>query len=114
MQDRLYHYAAEVISIYDGDTITLDIDLGCDMWLRGEAVRLKDIDAPEVRGKDKQHGIVSRNALRHMLPVGSSVIVKTDKDKRGKFGRFIATVYLDGLNVNKWLVDNRHAVERFY
>lgn len=33
--DSLYHYRAEVVSVYDGDTCTLDIDLGMDVWIRG-------------------------------------------------------------------------------
>lgn len=46
----LYHYAAQVVSVYDGDTITVDIDLGLEVWLKGQKIRLLNIDTPEVRG----------------------------------------------------------------
>jgi hypothetical protein len=34
----LYFYRANVVSVYDGDTITADIDLGMKIWLRGEKI----------------------------------------------------------------------------
>lgn len=30
--DYLYHYSALVVGVYDGDTITCDIDLGFEIW----------------------------------------------------------------------------------
>lgn len=31
------------------------------------------------------------------------------KDKQGKYGRYLATILIDGYYPNKWLVDNGHA-----
>ena len=33
--DTLYHYRAVVIDVYDGDTVTVDLDLGFHVWKRG-------------------------------------------------------------------------------
>ena len=40
MKHTLYNYKAIVTSVYDGDTCTVDIDLGLHSWIRGEKLRL--------------------------------------------------------------------------
>ncbi len=50
MNNKLYNYKAVVKSVYDGDTCTVDIDLGLGTWVHGEKLRLYRINAPEVRG----------------------------------------------------------------
>ena len=46
----LYHYRSIVVSVYDGDTCTVDIDLGLNIWTLREKIRLIRINAPELRG----------------------------------------------------------------
>ena len=33
-EDTLYHYRAIVTDVYDGDTLTVDLDLGFHVWVR--------------------------------------------------------------------------------
>lgn len=40
MNLTLYKYKANVVSVYDGDTIRIDIDLGLKTWIRDERMRL--------------------------------------------------------------------------
>ena len=40
----MYEYKAQVVSVYDGDTLTVDIDLGFEVWLRKQKIRLAGID----------------------------------------------------------------------
>lgn len=89
----LYHYHAEVTSVYDGDTCTVDIDLGLGVWVRGEKIRFYRINAPEVRGASKVAGKKSRDYLRGLIDK-QSVILKTVKDKKGKYGRYLADVWV--------------------
>ena len=44
-----YVYKAYVRSVYDGDTITVDIDVGFGITLTSQKIRLRGIDTPEVR-----------------------------------------------------------------
>jgi len=90
MEEKLYTYKAKVVSIYDGDTITVDIDLGLNTWKRNEKLRLARINAPEVRGEEKKEGITSRDFLRLLLN-GKEILITTTK--KGKYGRYIAEVY---------------------
>ena len=48
----MYEYNAKILRIVDGDTIDVDIDLGCGVWIHKERVRLEGIDTPESRTKD--------------------------------------------------------------
>lgn len=117
-EDKLYHYRAVVTDVYDGDTITVDLDLGFHVWLRGEKIRLSDIDAPEVKGTTKAEGEAAADFLRNLV-LNKSVIIQTTKasdgsDAKGKFGRYLGVIWLDGVNVNELLVSKGHAVRREY
>jgi endonuclease YncB( thermonuclease family) len=65
--DIFYTYKAVISAVYDGDTVTADIDLGFHVWLHDEKLRLSRINAPEVRGKERSEGLNSRNWLRKTI-----------------------------------------------
>lgn len=73
-----------------------------------QKVRLLGINTPEVRGKERELGLISRDRLRELID-GKDVIIVTHKDKGGKYGRLLATIYLDGVNINQQLVDGGFA-----
>jgi len=98
-----YTYKARVTEVYDGDTVTVDIDLGFHMTMRRVKLRLAGLDAPEVRGPERQLGLAARDALRAKA-LGHDVVIQTFKDATEKYGRYLAVVTLDGENVNEWLV----------
>ena len=89
----MYKYRAIVTKIYDGDTITVDIDLGFGVWLFKQSIRLARIDTPEIRGEEREDGLRVRDTFREWLPIYSEVYLVTNKDKSGKYGRWIAEVY---------------------
>ncbi|MCR9292042.1 MAG: thermonuclease family protein [bacterium] len=94
----MYEYKAIVDDVYDGDTITVSISLGFKAWLKGENIRLvatgkEGVDAPEIRGVERTQGLKSRDYLRHLI-LGREVILRTYKDTKGKYGRWLGSVYL--------------------
>jgi len=89
----MYEYRAIVTKIYDADTITVDLDLGFGIWLFKQSIRLARIQAPEIRGEERPQGLIARDALRSWCPLGSEVIIKTSKDKKGRYGRWLGEVY---------------------
>lgn len=109
----MYQYRATVVSVYDADTVTVDVDLGFNIWVKGEKVRLARINAPEVRGKERPQGLVSRDWLRERL-LNKDVIIETKKDKKGKFGRYIVEIHLDGVCINDQLVQEGLAEYKEY
>lgn len=109
----IYVYKANVTKVYDGDTITCDIDCGFGVVLMKQKIRLYGLNAPEVRGDSKEQGIISRDKLRERI-LNKEIRLKTIKDKKGKYGRYIATVYLDTENINDWLIETNLAVKAEY
>ena len=99
----MYEYRAYVRKVYDGDTVTVDIDLGFDIILHNQKIRLLKIDAPEVRGQEREQGLVSRNALREKI-CNKWVKLKTMQDKKGKYGRWLGEIVLDDLSINDWMI----------
>jgi len=114
---ELYHYTAQVQSVYDGDTCRVDIDLGLGIWIRNEKLRLVRINAPEMTGSDKALGLASRAFLRGLID-GREILIETVKDRRGKYGRYLAEIWIgqEGVwsNVNDALVAAGHAVYQDY
>ena len=99
----MYEYRAYVEKVYDGDTITVDIDLGFDVVLHGQKIRLLRINAPEVRGEQRPSGIKTRDALRERI-LNKWIKIRTQKDKKGKYGRWLGEIWLEEECINDWLL----------
>jgi len=103
----MYNYKAHIKAVYDGDTVTAVVDLGF-LHFQEMKLRLFGIDTPEMRGEEREQGIIVRDIVRGLI-LDKEVEIHTKKDKQGKYGRYLATIILDGLNINDWLVENGHA-----
>jgi micrococcal nuclease len=103
----MYKYQARLVRIIDGDTIDVSIDLGFDVWIN-ERVRLANIDAPEVRTRDKlekKAGLEATAWLTDMFDKHDVfVLATTEFNRTGKYGRTIGTIYLDDINVNELMI----------
>lgn len=97
LKDKLYHYNAIVTDVYDGDTCTVDIDLGLNTWIRGEKIRLNRINTPEVVGITKSDGIKSRDFLKKKV-LGKEIIIQTIKDRKEKYGRYLGEIWITSKN----------------
>ena len=100
----LYTYKARCASVYDGDSITVDIDLGFNHWMLKQKIRLFGINTPEVRGSDRLGGLIARDRLRELIE-GRDIILASHRDRAGKYGRWLGTIYIDDININKLLLD---------
>lgn len=101
----------KVISVYDGDTITVAAYLKSDSQCYKFKVRLNGIDSPEMRGSsetEKQHAIQSRDALKGRI---LNEIVELDIFGLEKYGRILANVNYRGENMNNWMVKQGYAIE---
>ena len=108
----MYEYNCEILRVVDGDTVDVSIDLGFDISYKSR-VRLYGIDTPESRTRDKDEkarGLMSKEYLIDELSKGQ-VVIKTHKDKKGKFGRVLGEMYVGDRNINLMMVDDFLAVE---
>jgi len=109
-------YKAKVIKVVDGDTIDVDIDLGFSVILSKQRIRLFGIDTPESRTRDleeKFYGKLSAQYLKDRCKKGSYIRLRTYLDKKGKFGRILGELIVDGINLNIQMIKEHLAVEYF-
>jgi micrococcal nuclease len=78
-----YEYHAKVTQVVDGDTIVVDIDLGFNVVLANQSVRLLGVDTPESRTSDKVEkvfGLASKDYTKEFVDnCKKEVIVRTHK-----------------------------------
>jgi micrococcal nuclease len=110
IKQNLWHYKAKVVSVYDGDTCTVDLSLGFHIHMSNQKIRLYGIDTPELRGEDRKRGLIVRDIVSSMILNKEIILHTIGKDKSDSFGRWLGIIYIDGLNLNQWLVDNGYAI----
>ena len=108
----MYNYEGKVISVYDGDTITMEIDLGLHVTIT-EKIRLARINAPEIRGKQRVLGLESKSHLISLI-LNKEVKIRTIKDRKGKYGRYLGEISLNGVSINDKMVKDGKAVYKKY
>mgnify|MGYP001602136191 FL=1 len=104
-------YKVKPLHIHDGDTFTGEVDLGFNVRFT-MTFRLEGLNTPEVVGKEKAAGLTSKAFLVGKMDNAKEVLVKTKKKE--KYGRYLATVFCDGVNVNEQLIKEGYAVPVIY
>jgi len=115
----MHEYNCTIRRVVDGDTVDVDIDLGFGMWIHNERVRLYGIDTPESRTRDleeKKAGLFAKDVVLHYLPEGSKQVLRTHKDKVGKYGRVLGEFIMYDAEkdcqttINQFMIDHRIGV----
>ena len=104
-------YNATLERIVDGDTFDCCLDLGFDVKLHKQRVRLAGIDTPESRTRDlaeKKLGLAAKSRLQELC-IGS---IKVKSLGKGKYGRILAIPYTENdEDICQMLINEGHAVE---
>lgn len=115
----MYTYSAFCVRVVDGDTLDLDVDLGFGVH-KHDRFRISGINTPETFGVKKEsqeyaEGMKAKNRLEELV-TGKELIVKTEKDKKGKYGRYIANIIIEltGEDVGEILVKEGLAERKIY
>ena len=112
----MYEYSCKVTRVVDGDTCDCIIDCGFSI-LHKCRVRSYGIDTPESRTRNKDEkvrGKMAASFLKDAIENGEKVVIQTKlKDSRGKFGRVLGEIIVDGVNINQAMVENYHAAAYF-
>jgi endonuclease YncB( thermonuclease family) len=101
----LYEYRCTIVDVVDGDTVHALVDLGLDES-RKLTLRLNRINTPEM---GTVAGAEAKTRLIELLEPGD-VILRTIKDRREKYGRYLAELDVAGINVNDRLLEEGFAV----
>ena len=108
-EQDLYVYRAHLVRVIDGDTVVVDLDLGCDVWLRQQHCRLTGINAPEKIKPTREQGLAAKEHLEQLLGGHERFVVTTNYDRRCTFSRLLVTIWVEGVNVNQRMVADRFA-----
>jgi micrococcal nuclease len=109
IQDNYVRHA-KAVSVYDGDTLTAEVD----MW-KGVTfeikIRLKGINTAEVKGSTGERLVLARNAkefVQSKLLNKKEIRIHSEKFEIDGFSRLLATVYYqekgDWINLNEELL----------
>ena len=100
----LFTYKAKLLKIIDADTLDVELDLGFEVYKRARC-RLANINAPELKTLE---GKAAKQFIVDTIPLGSEILVESkDYDK---YGRSLAIVHYNGVNINELLITNNHAI----
>jgi micrococcal nuclease len=96
---------ADVQRVVDGDTIEVELEG------RTESVRYIGVDTPETPkpGTPGQCFAEEASAFNEALVAGERVRLVFDRERRDRYGRLLAYVYVGGLSVNAELVRGGYA-----
>jgi endonuclease YncB( thermonuclease family) len=101
----------KVIKVYDGDTITIASKLPYkSSEIYRFSVRLRGIDSPEIKSKSPVEKELALNSKMCLSNVILGQIVELKNISTEKYGRILADIYIDNVNVNKWMLENKFAV----
>lgn len=101
-----------VVKVYDGDTITIATRIpGLNASpIYKFHVRLNGVDTPELRTRDEEEKVIAQKAQEVLSKRVFGKNVQLSNISVGKYGRLIADVHHDGLDINQWLLGQRLAV----
>jgi len=103
---------SKVISVYDGDTFRVNIDSLPPIVGKNIRIRVNGVDTPEIRGKclyEKNLALKARDFVRARL--ANAKEIKLTNLQRGKYFRVVANVLVDGVSLERELLDNNLAYE---
>ncbi len=111
-EEWLYTYKAYVVKVMDGDTLKVDFRLGFGDR-RGETIRLKGIDCPEL---DAPGGRAAQRFVEAQLAGCEFITVKSIRTRKEKWGCYLGDVFFtpqgnsQPVYLNQLLLDKRYAV----
>ena len=121
MKDNFIRRAV-VIDVYDGDSITVNLDLGFGVTLNNQKIRLARIDTPELKSNsskrvyktEKALGLDIQQWLEELL-MGKEIFIKS-VDYEPSFSRLVGEIYVyiddNMLHLNQYMID--HGIAREY
>jgi len=103
---------SKVISVYDGDTFRVNINSLPPIVGKNIPIRVNGVDTPEIRGKceyEKNLALKARDFVR--VKLANAKEIKLTNLQRGKYFRVVANVVVDGVSLERELLDNELAYE---
>lgn len=119
----MYTYTIVIKRWIDGDSAIIDIDLGFDIWLKNQRLRIRNVNTPELHPRYAEYTLPdgtideeSRNAeitmatealnfVNTLAPPESTWIGETFKATPDNFGRWLLDFKVNGMLISKQIDD---------
>jgi micrococcal nuclease len=95
---------SEVVSVYDGDTIKVNVKAWPALIGLNMSIRVNGIDAPEIRGKCLKESAMALQARDFAINFTNSGTVELYNITRGKYFRIAADVMVNGKSLGDELI----------
>lgn len=112
--------SAVVTRVLDGDTVECTVDCLFDIKQADLQIRLYGIDTPETNSTKVELRNAAKAAKARLTELVLNKAVKLTSYKNidanldtDKFGRYLAIIHLDGVNINQQLITEGYGVEYF-
>ena len=105
-----YVRRAFIYRVYDGDTVWFHADLGYGQYAVRQCGRLLGVNTPELKGSDKDLGILSRNFLADKIvtycPYVEGLGYECDirSEKTDSFGRWLIDLWFSEANASDLII----------
>ena len=99
-----------VLKVYDGDTITIGTQLYNDKENYKFQVRLRGIDCPEIKTKNNIEHQMAEKAREFVRNKTDHKIINLKNINYDKYGRLLANVIVDNVDLSDELIKERLAV----
>jgi len=111
MSNKPYYYNCRLVKVIDGDTIDVDIDLGFEVILSKQRVRLAGIDTPESRTRNLAEKALGLKAKERLIELCGEKLQLLSLGS-GKYGRILGIPHTEeGEDICELLKKEGHAVE---
>ena len=95
--------------IIDGDTFEVILDHGCKLKSEDMMIRLWQVNTPETKGSEKVAGLYVEKQVTELFKDDSVITIDSKAYKTDSFERLICLLWVDGICINQWLLQNRYA-----
>lgn len=101
----------EVTEIYDGDSFKVNIKTWPAIIGKEVIIRIKGIDAPEMKGKCNKETLMAKLAKQHTKNlIDNAFRVELKNIQRDQYFRILADVFVDRVDLGNSLITKKFAV----
>ena len=104
-----YNCNGKILKIHDGDTVTCVLPIHDTFYQL--VIRLNGIDTCEITSKNELLQKHAENAKTELTNLINSGIVKVSCHQFDKYGRLLADVSINGVNISTYMIENKLAYQ---
>lgn len=100
---------AKIVHVYDGDTVHAVFGLPNSSIIHKYKLRLAHIDTPELKSKNVNEIKKANESKKVVEDMILNKIVYLELEGEDKYGRILANIYINNINLNQYLIKNKYA-----